>query len=52
MDWPPGSPDIMSMVFFLWGYMKDRICATKVLDLPAKIAEALGTIITDMLQQT
>jgi hypothetical protein len=23
-DWPPRSPDITTLDFFLWGYVKDR----------------------------
>jgi hypothetical protein len=48
-------PDIVLLDFFLWSYVKDRIYATKVWDLwdlQARIVEAVGTIILDMLQQT
>jgi hypothetical protein len=48
-------PDIMPLDFFLWGYVKDTIYATKVRDLwdlRARIVEAIGTIILDMLQWT
>jgi hypothetical protein len=54
-DWPPYSPYIMVLDFFLWGHMKDRIYTTKVRDLwdpRAQIVEAVGTITPDMLQQT
>jgi hypothetical protein len=54
-DWPPRSPDITSLDFFLWGYMKDRIYATEVQDLRnhwVQTVEAVGTIIQDMLQRT
>jgi hypothetical protein len=55
MDWPPRSSDITPLDFFLWGYVKDRIYATKVRDLGdlrARIVEAVGTITPDMLQRT
>jgi hypothetical protein len=28
--WPPRSPDITPLHFFLWGYVKDKVYATKV----------------------
>jgi hypothetical protein len=54
-DWPPRSPDITPLDLFLWGYVKDRIYATKVRDirdLRARIVEAVGTVTPDMLQRT
>jgi hypothetical protein len=33
--WPPRSPDITQMDFFFWGYVKERVYATRVSDLPA-----------------
>jgi hypothetical protein len=45
----------MPLDFFLWGFVKDRIYATKVHDLQdlwAQIVEAVGTITLDMLQRT
>ncbi|KAJ4426822.1 hypothetical protein ANN_26621, partial [Periplaneta americana] len=27
--WPPGSPDLTTPDFFLWGYLKDRVYATR-----------------------
>jgi hypothetical protein len=29
IPWPPRSPDITPMDFFLWGYVKDRVFAKK-----------------------
>lgn len=26
MAWPPRSPDLTPLDFFLWGYLKDRVC--------------------------
>ena len=31
--WPPRSPDLTPLDFFLWGYVKDRVYATPVRDL-------------------
>jgi hypothetical protein len=25
VEWPPRSPDLTSLDFFLWGYLKDRV---------------------------
>jgi hypothetical protein len=30
LAWPPRSPDITPLDFFLWGYVKDKVYATKV----------------------
>ncbi len=29
IEYPPRSPDITPLEFFLWGYLKDRVYATK-----------------------
>jgi hypothetical protein len=31
--WPPRSPDITPLVFFLWGYVKDIVYGTKLWDI-------------------
>ena len=31
--WPPRSPDLTPLDFFLWGYVKDRVFATPVNDI-------------------
>ena len=31
--WPPRSPDITSLDFFLWGYVKDKVFSTPVPDI-------------------
>jgi hypothetical protein len=54
-DWPPRSPDITPFSIFLWGYVKDRIYATKVRDfrdLRAWIVETVGSMTPDVLQRT
>lgn len=53
-DWPPRSPDITPLDFFLWSYVKDTVYANTVRefqDLRARIVETLRTIPPDMLQR-
>jgi len=54
-SWPPRSPDITPFLFFLWGYVKDKVFSTPVPDitnLKAKITDAFATITEDMLENT
>jgi len=53
--WPPRSPDITPLDFFLWGYVKDKVFSTPVpdiTDLKARITDAFATITEDMLEKT
>ena len=53
--WPPRSPDITPVDFFLWGYVKDKVFSTPVRDitnLKARITDAFATITEDMLENT
>ena len=53
--WPPRSPDLTPLDFFLWGYVKDKVYATPVRDLRdlrERIIEAIESISEDMLQRT
>ena len=53
--WPPRSPDITPLDFFLWGYIKDAVHRTKVKDishLKEKINAAVETIDEEMLKRT
>jgi len=53
--WPPRSPDITHLDFFLLGYVKDRVFSTPVPDitnLKARITDAFATITEDMLENT
>ena len=53
--WPPRSPDIIPLDFFLRGYVKDKVFSTPVPDitnLKARITEAFATITEDMLENT
>jgi len=33
IEWPPRSPDLTSLDFFLWGYLKSKVYVTKPQDL-------------------
>lgn len=53
--WPPRSPDITPLDFFLWGYVKDMVYATPVqdvCDLRHRITEAINSVTPDMLHNT
>jgi len=53
--WPPRSPDITPLDFFLRGYVKDKVFSTPVpdiTDLKARITDAFATITEDMLENT
>ena len=50
IPWPPRSPDITPLEFFLWGYVKDIVYRTKVRDvsdLQQQIIETLDTVTVD-----
>ena len=51
ISWPPRSPDITPLDFFLWDYVKDIVYRTKVqdkTDLKQRISNAIATIDEDM----
>ena len=53
--WPPRSPDIAPLDFFLLGYVKDRVYRTPVRDvetLRSRIIEVLATVNEEMLKNT
>ena len=53
--WPPRSPDITPLDFFLWGYVKDRVYRTPVRDvetLQSRTIEVLATVNEEMLENT
>lgn len=53
MQWPPRSPDITPLDFFLWGYIKNivyRDQPVSMQNLRDKITDAFGTVTADMLQ--
>ena len=50
--WPPRSPDLTPLDFFLWGYVKDKVYGVKINDLAhlkARITEAINSVTPDML---
>jgi hypothetical protein len=52
--WPPRSPDLTPLDFFLWGYIKDLVYQTKVQDvaeLRRRITAACETVTPVMLQE-
>lgn len=55
IPWPPRSPDITPLDFFLWGYVKDRVYATRVNDrveLKRRIRDVINSVTEDMLRNT
>ena len=53
--WPSRSPDITSLDFFLWGYVKDRVYRTPERDvetLQSRIIDVLATVNEEMLENT
>ena len=55
IPWPPRSPDITPMDFFVWGYVKDIVYRTPVQDLndlKQRIRNAISTITEEMLRHT
>ena len=55
ISWPPRSPDITPLDFFLWGYVKDivyRIKVRDITDLKQRISNAIATIDEVMFQRT
>ena len=55
IEWPPRSPDLTPLDFFLWGYVKSRIYQTPVQDLAdlrGRIIDACASVTPAMLQNT
>jgi len=53
--WPPRSPDITPLDFYLWGYVKDKGFSTPVPDitnLKARITDGIATVTEHMLGNT
>lgn len=48
IPWPPGSPDLSPIDFFLWGYLKTKDYETN----PRSIDELKGSIRREMLSIT
>jgi len=53
--WPPSSPDLTVCDFFLWGYVKDRVCVPPLPatmdELQERITAAVKSVTPDMLQR-
>ncbi|KFM67160.1 hypothetical protein X975_05885, partial [Stegodyphus mimosarum] len=52
IPWPPRSPDITPLDFFLWGFVKDNVYGRRVSnmdDLKARITTAIVAVDADML---
>ena len=53
--WPPRSPDLTPLDFFLWDYVKDRVFVTPVNnigELRCRIRDVIATITGEMLTRT
>ena len=51
-EWPPGSPDLTVTDFFLWGYLKSKVYASKsktIDELKCNIRAEIAAITTEML---
>ena len=54
IPWPPRSPDLSPLDFFLWGYIKNIVYAEKIRNiqqLQERITSAIETVIRDMIQK-
>ncbi|PNF32700.1 hypothetical protein B7P43_G12963, partial [Cryptotermes secundus] len=55
ISWPPRSPDITPLDFFLWGYVKDTIYKFQARDidqLKTRVKDAITTVDVSMLART
>ena len=55
IPWPPRSPDLSPLDFFLWAYIKNIVYAEKVRNiqqLQERITSAIETVTQDMTQKT
>lgn len=53
--WPPRSPDLTPLDFFLWGFVKDIVYSSPVADLETlkrRITNAVMSVTVDMLTKT
>jgi len=49
--WPPRSPDLSPLDFFLWAYIKNIVYAEKIRNIQ-HLQEAIETVTRDMIQKT
>ena len=55
IHWPPRSPDLSPLDFFLWGYIKNIVYAEKtrnIQHLQEGITSAIETVTRDTIQKT
>ena len=55
IPWPPRSPDLTPLDFFLWGFVKDQVYRTKVTDLQdlkTRIRNAFELVTVELLERT
>jgi len=54
IPWPPRSPDLSPLDFFLWGYIKNIVYAEKIKNiqhLQERITSAIENVTRDMIQK-
>jgi hypothetical protein len=55
ITWPPRSPDLTSLDFSVWGYVKDKVFVpllpANLEELGARITEAAATVYADMIRR-
>jgi hypothetical protein len=54
VEWPPRSPDLIPLDFYLWGHLKAKLCQVKIqyMDhLKERIREAYARITPDVLKR-
>ena len=52
VEWPPRSPDLTPPVFFLWGYLKDKLYAHPIQNLEhLRVVEEFNNIPIDMIRK-
>lgn len=53
IEWPPRSPDLTPLDYFLWGYLKERVYKIRpvnIEDLKQRITNEMNTITVEMLR--
>lgn len=54
LEWPPRSPDLTPLDFFLWGYLKNNVYSeqsTSLNDLKERITKACKTVTSSILER-
>ncbi|RYA74177.1 hypothetical protein DD595_24615 [Enterobacter cloacae complex sp. 4DZ3-17B2] len=54
IEWPPRSPDLTPLDYFLWGYLKDRVYRTKpvnIEEVKQRIRDEIAAIEPDMIKK-